>query len=261
MLNPEEDVLYVTSCNEKLWNATGKSLVNSFLKNKVEGTFCVCYEEPCYGLESLPVEKLCIDNNKLYTNWFERNINNIPKFFGGKFGKCHCVNKTHVFGCPNNYWNFSASRWFKKVISLYSILESYAQKYIIWIDSDCQFVNHLTRKHVKKLLEGYDSFCLHGVNRVAVETGLLGFNGERGRALIITWLERYIHQKFLENERWDDGYQYTVIKRSCSFKINDICTEPIRINPADFCKLTPYIKHAKGTHKRYFKLYNHEETV
>lgn len=274
-------VLYVSSFNEEIYKASGKNLLQSFAKNNVEGAFCVGYEGfeiakditetgiaqiLCVPLDNdVILEKVFLDNIELIPEYISLNNNTSERILIGELKVCNCKKPwgkredAHIPGCKFTWWNRNFIRWFRKVLTLYHakkfVLENESRiklDYIVWVDSDAEFINFLPESKIKEVMGDYDTFYMKG-RRKTVETGIVGFNlNKRGGELIGEWLDWYLSERFKELERFDDGYVYDyIVTRMRSYKARDIISPNCRDNQvARHSKLSGFIQHNKGLHGR-----------
>ena len=122
------NILYVTSFNKDLFNATGRDMVNSFLSVGVEGDFLVTYED---GIkDEIPqsdnILLLDLDSHDFLQNWLQKHESLIPVEYGGTMKGCDCAKlpesehylKKHVRRCPNLGFNRRSSLWFRKIAAM-----------------------------------------------------------------------------------------------------------------------------------------------
>ena len=140
-------VLFVTTFNKKLYNITGRTLIQSFISHVSNADLLICYEDFDF-LEEFNREKYqekfngtiitCdISTDTYMTNWLNENKSRIPIIYGGD-----ALDNEPFFGktLQEQYWaNYRASRYFRKVVSLRHALIHYTNTYdyICVVDCDC----------------------------------------------------------------------------------------------------------------------------
>lgn len=254
---------YLTSYNAKLYEATGKLLERSFSNYQAKAgnpNLLLAYSEDNKGTRRI---------NPDYLNWYLQTFKHlIPPNLGGTAKGCICGVKPgkatfkveHKPGCHNTLWNRNAFRWFHKVAAIKTWLDSLNSSntpdYMVWLDCDCYFKQHLPNSVIEDLCGTAELCYLKGKKREAIESGILIFNlKEDGAAVITQWFWRYQKQFFLADNRWDDGYQLTQVVNDTLFICKDLVKGKAIGRPADDCPLTPYIGHNKGTHVRDHQLF------
>src|SRR5262245_36387055 len=117
-------VLYVTSFNSELYQATGHRLVESFLRCS-GATLLACHED--HAGSELPddprIRQYDLDTSKMLHGWLTENTAIIPANLGGTAGPCDCDARDEPFGphrtgCHWFWFNRNASRWFRKLVAL-----------------------------------------------------------------------------------------------------------------------------------------------
>lgn len=260
---PAWKVLYLTSVNPAIYAASGKGMVASFVATKTEGSLLVSYEgggEAADLCKKYPnVLGYDLEQSSFLASWLQANADVIPERLGGKYKKCTCPNpsnphsKSHRPGCPGAWFNAHASRWFRKIVTLDEALGiSSGYDIFVWVDADCRFKKRLTAETVLGFFKGAAVFYLKSVQRLAPESGVLGFHLERGGAEFIeNVVARYRSGLFRKSPRWDDGYQFGEEIKAGTCKCVDLATRAT--GHADVvCNspLAPYIDHDKGKHSR-----------
>lgn len=251
-------ILYITSFNKKLYDLTGKRLIETFKNTKSEGDL-LCYVEDFdedIKDENIFVESM--DNDSFYEKWFNANLDIIPKKFGGYATE---KNKPLAFR-PEN---FRTAQWTKKIAAMKFANENYIDKYdyFMWVDCDCFFTNKFTEKDLIEVL-GKKSFCYHlGPDRIrknmGVETGLIGFKNNKGSKKILSrWIKKYMGDGFRKHKQWNDAHMfYFVINENRKLAMNglDLVTDlgstgRARSHVIIRGELGKFFDHEKGLHKR-----------
>lgn len=255
------NILYVTSFNDELYNATGKKLLESF--SNIKGDLFIGTENLLLVGSRFIQYKL--ENDYFLQKWLLENKDIIPEYLGGIAKPCNHQDpyaredRKHTKGCHFSWWNRNCSRWFRKIATINYVMNyqnTYANigkyDYFVWLDADCIF-----KKDPHDILENIDGwdvdiFYMRGTKRRAVESGIFGIkNNPCGKFFVdqLCWL--YTSKKFRNYDRWDDGFIFKVaIGDSPLVRTLDIAAKCNKPDVADFTCLTPYIKHNKGTHGR-----------
>lgn len=255
------DLLFVTSFGPDLYEASGKELIASLdafhqCRSTVSTTL-VCVEG--LGAENFPPGTLVhnLDIDPFLQSWLSAHEDHIPVHLGGTMKDCSCPGREkrhakHKYGCPGQWMNRNASRWFRKVAS-YRVAATMGFRYLVWLDSDCLLLKEFGVEAVKKILDGHGvAFCKG--HRPAVESGVVLFDLKRGgRAMIDGLCDRYVSTRVFADERWDDGFQMArVAKEIPSCNVVDL-VHPTKLKGKtnDVIPHTPlaeFVKHAKGKH-------------
>jgi len=245
-------LLYVTSFNEKLYRATGKNMLQSFLATETEGDMLITHED---GID-VEIERnqkfifYNLDTDQFLQEWLKENVDIIPTEFGGAF-----------VGEFKQKFRRRASQWFRKIAALrHAVTLDYDQ--IVFVDSDTVFKRQLTSNVINDLFKGKGIpraiFYHFGKQRRRIDTGwesgIIGFHmSNGGRKYLELVFDVFRNKKFLKYKRWDDSWVFR--------KIAEEHPEIPTIDIAKFSRgthvvrdgaLHGYITHNKGIHwKRY----------
>ena len=78
--------LYVTSFNKKLFDVTGKAMIESFLSSKIEGDLLVTHEDDI--AQEIPkadnISLLKLEDYEFLNHWLRENKDIIPIEYGGE---------------------------------------------------------------------------------------------------------------------------------------------------------------------------------
>lgn len=262
-----DNVLFITSFNYKLYQATGKKMIETFFKYNPELKLLACYEDFDYQDHNYQnLIKYDLKESSFLQNWLNDNLDVIPEKFGGKMPD----KKLDV-------WNFRASKWFRKIASLEIGLQLYGNQYqsLIWIDCDSSIQNKFPSNMIKQIfLNGntedkdmVDIFYHFGQERrklnTGFESGVIGFRQGNGYKILKKIFECYTSKAYRKIPRWDDGYVFRIIIEALENKklvrtvdlIDDAHIlykggkKRDAINKGIFAN---YIKHKKGIHKELF---------
>jgi len=268
-------ILYLTSFNEELYKATGRKLLKSFLKFNIEGNLFVGYEN---ALEKTIIKQLnafwetspteentkktiiykSLEKNKLLIDWLYANEDIIPRYLGGKANPCTCSKNPfeksdtkHKKGCTFTWWNRNCSRWFRKIVVL-NLVKNMDYEYLIWLDSDCLFINNISYKIINKLFAEKDYFYIRGSFRPVDETGVFGIRlNTAGKDFITHLTNRYLTKDYRKDVRWDDSYQLMMTRKHTQILQKDILPKKSKLSCViGKSELRKYIAHNKGTHGR-----------
>lgn len=265
-------VLWVTSFNSEIYEASGKNLLFSFTEKNVEGNFFIGKEgHGKYNQESLiPCFNgfmYNLDESIFMETWLYDNKDIIPESLGGTAKPCHCrdpwarSSRDHATGCHFSWFNRNASRWFRKIATLHAALEYYTHrhlKYIIWIDADCEFKQKISEDFIMDVIfnkDEADIAYLRGRKRRFLEAGLVGYNIQKHRKglLAITRLiEIYESGNFRKLKEWDDCHCLESIMADGHFNEHDLATtisgKYSEVFPNSL--IGEHITHNKGRHGR-----------
>lgn len=248
----------VTSFNQRLYNTTGKHLVNSFIDTNTQGNLlCMTEGRIQYTRDLTDVAKvhdISIDEDPLLEQVLADNADVIPKSYGGKHdGQCGCPNqKTHKPACPKMWWNENFSKWFRKVVALNKVLIDIGPDIILWCDCDCILQKKLRASDVESWFRGKSVWYLRH-KRKHPETGLVGYDCRKdGDEFIRQLADRFRRGAFREDDRWDDCWQFMQVQKTHP----DISTVDIAHGVAPRSQVIPmspagpYFTHDKGLHRR-----------
>lgn len=262
-------ILFITSFNYDLYQATGRKMVETFFKHNPNSILIVCYEGFDYTVEHTNYPNLIkynLDDSQFLQNWLQDNLDVIPERFGGK-----------VPDKKLDVWNFRASKWFRKIASFEVAFRLYGQEYesLMWIDCDSSILKPFPPDMIKRIyLDGntedkdmVDLFYHFGDERrklnTGFESGVIGFRQGNGYAILNKVFECYTTKAYRKIPRWDDGFVFRVIiealeKRNL-IKTVDLIDEKHILYPGGKKRdainkgiFADYIKHKKGVHKELF---------
>jgi len=259
-------ITYVTSFSPRMYEASGRKLVKSFINQKVEGRLLCTYDDTIDIIEDGNVEFQCLDQREDLLKFLEDNDDVIPEKLGGSAKQCRCksggrkyakaIYANHVAKCPYSGWNFRASQWFRKLVSMKMFRVYEQDEILIWIDSDCIFQKRLLYRDVVNIFQDADMFFNYGRFRkntiMSIETGLMGFRND-GFTILDRVYDKYITGAFRSQPRWDDSWMFTREVESKNREYNVIDLVPDEYNSSHVVSSTPlgaFIKHDKGSHHR-----------
>jgi len=257
-------ILYVTSFDRAMYRVTGKRLLDSFLKLKVDGRLLVCHEgfRGQFPFRCRQVSDYDLDHCELLHGWIARNRDIIPERFGGYAPSCHCDRPDDPFArhrpaCPASWFNRNASRWFRKVVSLHAASRQPGYDALVWVDADSVFSASPPADEVIRWFRRCSVFYLKSPDRGVIESGVLGVrNCPAGRKFVDFTMERYQSSRFRRNARWDDGYQIQLALHQHPEISSVDLAEKAGPNGdvVPYSPIAPYLTHEKGTHAYRLKL-------
>lgn len=224
-------ILYVTSVTQKLYEISGKYMLQSFVNCQTDGDLLITYEDEqgvdfpnklrndVENLSSKTKSKIHL-YDLTYDAWLHEWVNNnkdvIPPEYGGT---CVAYDNKIKDEWGTNF-NRQAARWFRKIVSLNyvinNIYDKHYRKYydvLVLLDCDVVFKKYLPSSLVLQTLGEYEVFYHLGINRRQRQTGIeAGFMGFRlpSRFLPIVF-DCYQTGNYRKYERWDDGYIFRVL--------------------------------------------------
>ena len=240
-------ILYVTSFNKKLYEATGKNMIESFVKWKVEGDLLITFEDSL-DLEIPKHRKFLfhnLDQDPFLKNWLDQNKDIIPTHLGGSFD-----------GKFANVFNTRAASWFRKIVAIRASLDKGYDK-IIFVDSDSVFKMMITENYVEEVLEGNSMFYhlgkLRRKNDMGIESGFIGWDlNNGGREYLNLVINSFDSGEFRKYTRWDDGYVFRmIVEENPQIKTKDLTKDlesTIEVVPNGPFK--NFVTHHKGVHWR-----------
>jgi hypothetical protein len=214
-------VLLVTSFTPELFAASGERLVRSFIDKAGGGTMLVCHEgfHDTTAFRHRRIRTYNLGRSALLRDWLAANRDIIPIRFGGSAAECACPDPANPFAehrrrCHNAWFNYHASRWFRKVVSLEYATRPGSSEYVVWIDCDCSVTAPIAETQIKRWFREKPVFYLKSPQREVIESGVLGVRNNRlGRKFVTATVERYTSGTFRKDRRWDDGYQFQLALR------------------------------------------------
>ena len=269
-------MIYISSFNKKLYDATAKAMLNSFYKYNPESKFIVYYEddELLDDLKSHKnvVESVNIGESKFLLDWLENNKDIIPKELGGAFS-CDCdtsQQKTdwqqfmggHKNLCPAGGFRRRASQWFRKVASWKEACDELKYGQFVWIDCDTILKKHLSDWVIDQALLRCPIRFHYGILRrslkeqrgalTGIESGIVMFDLDNGGEKVIKYIEdQFVSGKFRDQPRWDDAWLLTIAAEHFKWQIKgDLHPKSMTNNPMDDGPLSEYLDHFKGSHWR-----------
>lgn len=267
------NILYVTTFTLEMFKASGRLMIESFMKTKTDGTILICSEYFKYNpqdpshLESRKSRRAAEKHNKIISHdmtkdkflkkWIADNQKIIPVHMGGVATMENCPK---AFG-PGN---IRAAGWFRKIVALDHALSNYGDNYdaIVFVDSDCIFKKRIEFSTIESILSEHSCFYHLGNARkkkgMGVESGFVGFKNDKdGYGLLNIWISKYRDGDFEKYDRWDDGGMLRyVIEENADMSSTDLVMEKKRVGKGKSQShvvergiFSNYIEHYKGLHK------------
>lgn len=254
-------ILYVTTFNKKLYELSGKQLIDSFINNNISSNILVCYEGFEFESNSENILKYNIECDPFLKTWMSNNINVIPKIYGGIAQDDH-----HIFledqKKGQGWARYRSAGYFRKIVALNYAINTYQENYdiICVIDSDCIFKTHITEDIFNKVFDDdtqmffYWSNYRKKLNR-GPETGFTGYSKKNGGYEFAKLIcNCFITQDFLRFEYWDDGFVIgqLINENKNKFKLKDIVADTkkctTRVMEIKNNIFFDYIYHCKNKH-------------
>lgn len=257
-------MIYITSFNKKLYEATGKKMLKSFEKHNPKDSFTLFTE----GDLDLSHHKNIglvhsLDTEPLLHSWLEENADIIPQVYGGSF-TCECnFNKRtptagHCKGCPAGEMRRRTCHWYRKIIS-WQIAKELHSKFT-WVDCDTTLRKNMPENIILKYLKVCPVRFHYGAFRKArhnsIESGIVMFDIIGGGGEILDYLkDRFTSGTFRTESRWDDGYMLMIAAKHLDILTKGDLHPNCRINnPMENGPLSIYLTHSKGVHWRNYRV-------
>lgn len=237
-------ILYVTTFNNHLYNATGRNMLHTFVEHYAQGDLLICHE----GVEDIPKYSRFIrydlnDDDYLQT-WLQENKDIIPKRLGGE----HDGNYQHKF-------HERTSEWFRKIAALHHAVSLSGYDKIVFLDCDVVIKQHISEEFMNSVFDGASMFYHYGPTRhrggSGFETGIMGFDlRKQGGVILQHVFDKYADKSYRGYMRWDDAWMMTVaVAENPDVQARDLVE---RVTPTGHVVeagiLAPYLTHNKGVH-------------
>jgi len=274
------DILYTTTFNKKLFDATGQQMISSFFNSEIEGDLLIAYEDDIEN--ELPLNDKTIlfslDRDEFLQNWLEKNKDFIPVEHGGTYpGNCNCEelielsSESHRYGhldkCLNMGFNRRSSLWFRKIAAMNHALKLSEEKgysKVVFIDSDVVFKNKITEEFMNKVF-GNNGFFFHlGTHRkrigTGIESGFIGFSKDnRGFEFLQIVIDSFTSGDYRKYDRWDDGYVFRKVwEEHPEIPSRDV-VGPHAMKPFShvvrYGIFAKYLTHDKGIHTHKYQIF------
>ena len=240
-------ILYVTSFNKHLYDATGKNLLKTFIKYDIKDKLLITYEDDFKMLENDSFIYYDFKKDAYLQNWLRDNADIIPKEWGG----------THK-GEFKHKFHKRTSQWFRKIAALHHAVTINNADKIIFLDSDVVFKCELPIARIEKVFAGHSVFYHYGEHRkrkgTGVESGIIGFDmAKKGGKFLNKVFDKYNDKSYRNYLRWDDAWMFTVTAQENSdIKVKDIVLKARDGHVVKDGELAKYLDHHKGIHWRKF---------
>ena len=257
-------IIYVTSFNQTLYDASASELVKSFVDSETEGHLLCIHEDNVPRFSDNRVSYINITNHPYLIDWLEKFKHKIPVELGGEAKQCDCpprAAKIPVYGrhkplCVYSNWNFRASQWYRKIISVKLASENIAKFYnaMMWIDCDSIFTKAITEEYIDKVFGDADVVYHYGTFRkkrnIATESGIVGYRQEGFKVIERMW-NKYQTGEVFKQPRWDDAWTLKEVLEEELCKRKDLVgPHQNSIDAVKFGPFADYITHFKGSHGR-----------
>ena len=253
-------VLYFTTCNNKLFHASCKLLIQSFIKFSNEcDVFYVFHENLDSVISHNRIFYINIANCEMYTTWFEKFKHIIPTKYGGLADPAK--DKRLQVGLAVK-WNQKACLWYWKIVAFRQVLKfiGHTTDYWVFLDSDTRFVSPLSPDFYKNNFNCAVHYHLGQyrknivIDRCAgIESGIIVFKKSPHTMNILEHLfYTYASGEFIEYVRWDDGYILRMIVEKQQFSLHCLDIVP-NSNEKNVIACGPFAKrivHDVGKHHR-----------
>lgn len=246
------NLIFVTSGTEKMYNFNGKKLLTSFL-NYTNYKIIYFTENFNLDIENERIISVKLENYKYLLTWLHNNRNIIPKKYKG-----NCPNDDKIF--INNPYNDKTCLWFRKIASLHYVYHNYltTKKFngMIWIDNDCEILNNINKNLIKNyLFNEKEIFICMGKQRKKDKRGVeSGFWGIKNNfSFLEDIFDTYNSKNYKKSLYWGDGHimGFLIEKNKNKYSINDLSknsnTGNVILNTEP---LNKYIVHHKGKHTK-----------
>lgn len=256
-------ILWVTSFNRAIYEASGKRLLESFAQYQGEkAPIFVCHEDMPEIEETHWATDLAHD--PWLRDWVYRNREAIPKSLGGEGREIEPGSPTVERmrkGTRESWFNRNAARWARKVASWrQASVASGSFDSIVWLDADCVFKRHVPDQLIEDAFKGSACFYMQGPSRKksSFENGVVGFRGRYGMEILDRVFEVYESSTFQNLHRWDDCYILEkVIRSRPDIPTVDIAGQAVseHLDVLASSLLGHHIRHDKGRHGRVLGLF------
>jgi len=185
-------IRYITTFNRKIYDATGRQLLESLAETGQADNILVYGE----GLSDIPCGEL-IDITKC------PELSYVREQFHDLISTEYGGGATHLTGFNQRWFG-----WFHKVVAQYdALIRRPTDSYTIFLDSDVRCVRPLTDTDLESFAGPVVSI-MNG-ERVAAESGVIVYapQNEMVRWFINSFMDLYLSGEFQHSmDRWDDGY-------------------------------------------------------
>lgn len=205
------NVLFVTSGNNRMYEKTGHTLINTISKKY---PILLCTEGYSVTESNKNIFLYDLKHDEWLQTWLRTYAHIIPVEFGGS-----CVDNLP-------YFKKHAAKWMCKVAALRHARFNYEFDVLIWIDIDTEMRNVELDNLIHNSIHGVSCFYIDGYMRrfvdMGIETGIIGFDNKYGLNILDDWFAAYETGDFIRMKRWDDGYVFRDIVQNRGYKTRDL---------------------------------------
>src|SRR4051812_34943388 len=108
-------IYYVTTFNKRLYEFSGREMLNGFINTGTDGRIIVAYEEDCDIVKSNKVIPVRIDKDPYLIEWVNKFKAHIPPEYGGT--RTNWSRTKGVDFCRQT------ARWYRKIVALKRALD------------------------------------------------------------------------------------------------------------------------------------------
>nr|WRJ69878.1 hypothetical protein TetV2_00433 [Oceanusvirus sp.] len=253
-------ILFATSFHEKMYNATGKDLLRSWLNHWSNGKMTVYAEgtDLDYVQEASDdrVNVVGIDDDPWLNAWLEENRDNIPVELGGA-----CTGEMSM-------WDRKSSLWARKTAAFQrAYADAEHGDLVVWLDADVIITDDVPEDLLASVSRKRDIVYACSASRkrkTGIESGVVILRKRPEVDAVMDRIrEKYdrMAKRWKELPRHDDGYVLLVVLRemtqgdffanshrlSSGARCFDMSSQN-NSNPLTCCPLAPYMVHQKGLH-------------
>jgi hypothetical protein len=255
---PDVPVRFVTSFNERLFEASGERCVESFRRHNPSFDIAA-YIEAMNGdgvermetaLAPLMVPSVRLDDLPLLSEFFTLARDVIPQELGGDAPADMFPGTGPETG--DVWFRKHMFRWFRKIVALDHAAKA-SGGVLFWMDCDCFSTAPLPREVIEQAFAGAGVVYMRS-RRKHTETGLVGYNLDAPgvRELIERMKRHYLTREFERHPRWDDCITLDLyLKERDAPASRDVATRVLaRGEVISASPFGPYVGHDKGLHSR-----------
>ena len=231
-------ILFVTSFDRTLYEASGRTLVDSFLEHQKIGRLLCCHESSPPEKDDVALIKFDISKDPFLIEWDRKY-------------RARCEKAA-------DYWRRRAWQWYRKCVSLRLALRYLEPAWLVWLDCDCEFRGCIDNRFFERVAgPGRGIFYMLG-EREWTETSIIVFHCENKSTL--RFLESFFHWyesgRFVELPRWDDCWIFDTVRKEFVQPLFYDMVRPLQpgekpsLHVAGRSELADCLIHKKGSHLR-----------
>lgn len=200
------NTLYVTSFNKAMYDLSGVHLLKTWVQYNPKQYLLVCYEDMKLRSTNKEIIPYDLSESEFLKSWLKKYENDIPFEYGGKATP---QNNPDLY---DNYFNKSASKWFRKIVSIDYAIKTYGRffNHVVWIDADCYIKNPMPKMLSSQIFKTahmiYHLSPKRRRNNQGIESGIIGFRKGLGYDLMEIVTNKFKTGEFKKYSRWDDGW-------------------------------------------------------